>query len=60
MEYRAKIEHIRAMYQNGYIKLDEAKAEVTPLLDNMNAIGRRIAKEHGKTFKPLTFGYVFR
>lgn len=60
MVMRTKIENIRAQYQHGYITLDEAKEQVMPLLDTMNASGRKIAKEFGRTFKPLTFSYVFR
>lgn len=60
MEMRAKIEYIRGEYLYGGITLDEAKDRVQPLLDTMNADGRRIAKQFGKKFKPLTFGYVFR
>lgn len=59
-EIRFLIQNIRGKYQNGDITLVEAKAEVQPLLDEMNASGKRIAKEYGKKFNPLTFGYVFR
>lgn len=59
-EIRFLVQSIRARYQHGEITLDQAKAEVQPLLDEMNASGKRIAKEFGKKFKPLTFGYIFR
>lgn len=60
MDYRATIQAIRSDYLRGHIDLDQAKAKVLPLLEAMNEKGAKIAKEHKKTFKPLTFGYVFR
>lgn len=60
MDYRAKIEKIRFRYLRAEITLDEAKALVQPLLIEMNKKGLVIAKEHGRKFRPLTFGYVFR
>lgn len=60
MEIRAQVQMIRARYQHGEITLDQAQAEVQPYLDEMNASGKRIAKEFGKKFRPLTFGYIFR
>lgn len=60
MEYRSKILSIRDDYLHGKINLDQAKELVKPLLDEMNAKGEKISKEHNKRFKPLTFGYVFR
>ncbi len=60
MENRAKIEEIRHRYLKGLITLDEAKGLVQPILDDINTKGRRISKEHGFKFKPLTFAYIFR
>lgn len=59
-EIRFLIQEIRGRYQRGVITLKDAKTEVQPLLDEMNATGRRIAKEYGRKFHPLTFSYVFR
>lgn len=59
-EYRAKIEFVRTEYLCGYITLQEAKQQLEPVLNAMNAAGRKIAKEYGKTYKPITFSYVFR
>lgn len=59
-ENRVEIEHVRAMYLSGKITLDEAKIQLKPLIDEMNKKGKEIAKEYKKTFKPLTFGYLFR
>ncbi len=58
--YRAMIQIIRSEYLNGDITLNQARAKVMPVLDSMNAIGRRIAKEHRQKYKQLTFSYVFR
>lgn len=58
--YRAMIQAVRGQYLRGEIDLDQAKEKVQPWLDEMNKIGARISKEHGRPFKPLRFGYVFR
>lgn len=60
MEYRVKIQQIRASYQHGHITLEQAEDLVNPLLEEMNKKGAVIAKQYGKTYKKLTFGYVFR
>lgn len=60
IDYRTEIEKIRHQYLKGKITLDEAKAIVNPMLNKMNVIGEKIAKEHGMRFHKLTFGYVFR
>lgn len=60
IDYRATIESIRHASLRGDISYEEAKARVQPLLDEMNAKGEKIAKEYGKRYKKLTFGYVFR
>lgn len=60
MEYREKIQAIRAQYLKGEITYDDARADVEVLLKVMNLKGARIAKEFGKKYTPLTFGYVFR
>lgn len=60
MEYRTEIGKIRGRFQRGEITIEQAEAEVKPLLEEMNAKGAKIAKEHGRSYKKLTFGYVFR
>jgi hypothetical protein len=60
MEYRTKILHIRAEFLKGKITFDEAKAQVLPLLVEMNEKGAKIARKFGRTYKKLTFGYIFR
>ena len=60
MNYRSQILKIRSDYLHGKITIDQAKELVQPLLDEMNKKGEVIAKEHGKRYKKLTFGYVFR
>lgn len=57
---RVYIEYLRASYLSGKITLDEAKEQLQPLIDEINKKGKEIAKEHNKTFRPLTFGYLFR
>ena len=57
---RTQVQFIRSQYLRGEITLEQAKALVQPYLDDMNASGKRIAKQFGKKFKPLTFGYIFR
>jgi len=60
MDFREKVQLIRSEYLKGAITLDQAKAAVKPLLDQMNERGAQVAKEHGKKFHKLTFGYIFR
>ena len=60
MEYRAKINQIRSQYLNGKITIEDAQTQVQPLLNEMNAKAKVIAKQFGKTHKKLTFSYVFR
>ena len=60
MDYRAKIELIRSEYIHGKINLKTAEDAVKPLLEQMNIKGAEIARKHGKKFRPLTFGYIFR
>jgi len=60
MDYRKKIEETRQDYIHGRIDLETAKSIVIPLLHIMNAKAAKIAREHGKIHRPLTFGYVFR
>lgn len=60
MEFRSNIQFIRSQYLKGVITLDDAKASIKPMLEIMNERGVKIAKEHGKKFSKLTFGYVFR
>jgi polyhydroxyalkanoate synthesis regulator phasin len=60
MESRNKIANIKALYLQGKITFDEAKKQVQPILEKMNAKGKEIAKEHGMKFKPFTFTGVFR
>lgn len=60
MDYRKKILEIRSDYLMGEITFDQAKAKVEPLLEEMNEKGLAVAKKHGRKFRKLTFGYVFR
>ena len=60
MENRLKIGQIKGRYLRDEITYEQAQAEVEPLLVEMNIKGAKIAKEFGKNYKKLTFGYVFR
>lgn len=60
MDYRTKIEKIRIAYLKGDITLEQAESYVEALLKEMNRKGAKIAKKHGKKYKKLSFGYVFR
>lgn len=60
MDYRAQIQAVRGEYLRGNLDLDQAKAKVLPLLEEMNKKAKEIAKENKMPFKPFTFGYVFR
>ncbi len=60
MDYRQQILEIRSDYLRGKMTLNEARAKVEPLLAEMNKKGEMVAKEFGKKFRKLTFGYVFR
>jgi len=60
MDYRAKIEQIRHSFNRGELSYEQARAQVSVLLEEMNIKGAKIAKEFGKKYNKLTFGYVFR
>jgi polyhydroxyalkanoate synthesis regulator phasin len=60
MEYRTKILAIRQEFLKGHLTHEQAKAQVQPLLAEMNIKGEKIAKKFGKKYRALTFGYVFR
>lgn len=57
---RAFFAHIRALLNSGAITYEKAKEMATPSIDEMNARGKEIAKEHGKKFRPFTFTGVIR
>ena len=60
MDNRNKIQFIRSEYLQGRISLNEAKSNIEPILKVINETGEKIAKEHGKKWKKLTFNYIFR
>ena len=60
MDYRQKIGAIKSDYLKGIKTYEQAKSEVDILLVEMNEKGKKIAKEHGRSFTKLTFNYVFR
>ena len=46
--------------QIGIIDYYEAKKEAEPIIEEMNAKGKEIAKQFGQRFKPFTFAYLIR
>ena len=60
MDYRQQIHAIKGEYLRGEISYEVAKERVNILLVEMNKKGAKIAKQFGKSYKKLTFGYVFR
>ncbi len=60
MQARDKIQFIKAEFMAGGITYDEAKAKAQPVIDEMNLVAKRVAKEHGMRHKPISFINVFR
>ncbi len=60
MDYRTKIEKIRAAYLKGDITLEQAESYVEAMLIEMNKKGAKVAKKLGRKYKKLTFSQVFR
>jgi hypothetical protein len=60
MDDRAKIFNIRGRLLTGALTYDEAKAEVSPIIEAMNKRARDIARKHGKRFIGFTFSGLMR
>ena len=58
--YRQLINDIKFKMQVGIIDYYQAKAEAEPIIAEMNAKGKEIAKKFGQRFKPFTFTYLIR
>lgn len=55
-----KLAVIKAQRLYGAITEDEAELAAQPILDDMNAKGRAIAKKYNRRFRPFTFKSVMR
>lgn len=55
IEAMAQAKAIAKSAAYGAISYEEAKRQAQPLLDQVNAAGREIAKRHKKTYRPITF-----
>lgn len=60
MNYRAKLQIIRAQMNGGVLTYEQAEQVAQPILDIMNSKGAAIAKKYGKRFNKSTFGIVMR
>lgn len=49
-----KAHEARNMLRVGKISLDEAKRRVKPYIDLVNDGGKRLSREYGNTFKPVS------
>jgi hypothetical protein len=59
-DFRAEIKEVKQQYMAGAISYAEAVYKLRPVLMEMNKRMKKLCKEHGIRFKPLTFSYVFR
>ena len=60
MNYRAELELIKYAFMTRQITYEEAKQKAQPIIDEMNIIGKQIAKKYNQRFKPFTFSYLMR
>lgn len=58
--YADAISKIRAKLIHGVISYEEAKKEATPIIAEMNKIGREIAAKYGKRHSNFTFSSLMR
>ncbi len=59
-QFREQIEAIRHRMLRGELSYEQAQVEAKPVIDDMNAKGKALAKKFGKRYTPLTFKYLFR
>jgi hypothetical protein len=59
-KYREYFANLRGRLLSGQISYDVAKIESAPHIDEMNAIGYKIAKKHGKRFYSFSFSSLIR
>ena len=58
--YREQLECIKFKFYTGQISYYQAKEEAQPVIDEMNAKGKEIAKKYNQRFKPFTFSSLMR
>lgn len=54
------MDRIKADYLKGNKQYEIAKQEIAVFVREINLRGATIAKKHGKTYRPITVGYVLR
>lgn len=59
-EFKDLLDVIRRDMINGVLTYDEAKEKAQPIIDEMNAIARGIAKKYGKKHQDFTFSKLMR
>lgn len=59
-KYQQAIFDIRGKLLSGILSYDQAKLEATPVIEEMNRIGKEIAKRFKKKFYPFTFTGLMR
>jgi type IV secretory pathway TrbF-like protein len=59
LDLREKVFEVRAKMVNG-MSYEDAKSELQPYIDEINKIGKQIARKHKKKYYDLTFGYLVR
>jgi hypothetical protein len=59
-EAHSALKNLKALLDRGEISYDAAKAQAQPHLETLNKTVRKISREYGVTFKPLTFISVMR
>lgn len=57
---RAKIDLIKVRLYGGQITFAQAMEEVEPLVDEMNAKGKEIARKYKRRYTKITASYVLR
>lgn len=57
---RRMLSDIRRRMLAGTITYAEARAEAKPIIDEMNARAKELAKEYGVRFKPFSFAALMR
>ena len=55
-----KVKHVVYLYRQGVINYDECREKLQPIVDEMNAIGREIAKKHGVKHRNIGIAGLMR
>lgn len=59
-DYKDIIDGIRRDLMSGVLTYDEAREKAQPVIDEMNALGRKIAEKYGKKHQDFTFSKLMR